>query len=116
MFVLLSAIGAGECVLAPAYDLLSTKLVIPKDNEELALTLNGKKSNLKKEDFDSLLKGKSVEDKVIENVYGKFRKVLPKWSDFIDSAFLPQQMKTAYKALIRERWAVLTQSRNSSLG
>ncbi|KAA6322641.1 Serine/threonine-protein kinase HipA [termite gut metagenome] len=66
-----------EYVLAPAYDLLSTKLVIPKDSEELALTLNGKKQKLTRTDFDNLLKSLKVEDKAIENVYEKFRKVLP---------------------------------------
>lgn len=97
----------GECVLAPAYDLLSTKLVIPQDNEELALTLNGKKRKLKKADFDSLLKAMKVDDRAIENVYDKFRKVLPEWFVFIDSSFLPDEMKEKYKALIQERWAIL---------
>ena len=97
----------GECVLAPAYVLLSTKLVIPQDNEELALTLNGKKRKLKKADFDSLLKTMKVDDKVIENVYDKFWKVLPEWFVFIDSSFLPDEMKEKYKALIQERWAIL---------
>ena len=93
----------GECVLAPAYDLLSTKLVIPQDNEELALTLNGKKSKLKKVDFDSLLKTMKVDDKAIENVYDKFRKVIPEWLLFIDSSFLPDEMKEEYKTLIQEK-------------
>ncbi len=100
---------AGECTLAPAYDLLSTKLVIPQDNEELALTLNGKKRKLKKADFDRFLKTMKVDDKAIENVYNKFRKVLPEWLAFIDSSFLPQQMKEKYKALIQERWAILSE-------
>lgn len=93
----------GECVLAPAYDLLATKLVIPQDNEELALTLNGKKRKLKKADFDSLLKTMKVDDKAIENVYEKFRKVIPEWLTFIDSSFLPDEMKEEYKTLIQER-------------
>ena len=93
----------GECVLAPAYDLLSTKLVIPQDTEELALTLNGKKSKLKKVDFDSLLKTMKVDDKAIENVYDKFRKVIPEWLLFIDSSFLPDEMKEQYKTLIQEK-------------
>ena len=93
----------GECVLAPAYDLLSTKLVIPQDSEELALTLNGKKSKLKKVDFDSLLKTMKVDDKAIENVYDKFRKVIPEWLLFIDSSFLPDEMKEEYKTLIQEK-------------
>lgn len=37
--------------LTPAYDLLSTALVMPEDTEELALTLNGKKRKLTRTDF-----------------------------------------------------------------
>jgi len=96
-----------ETTLTPAYDLLSTKLVIPEDTEELALTLNGKKRKLKRSDFDNLLKTMKVEDKVIENTYNKFRKVLPLWYDFIDISFLPNQMKIDYKALIEHRSSIL---------
>ena len=40
--------------LSPAYDLLSTAIVIPEDPEESALTINGKKSKITTTDFDSL--------------------------------------------------------------
>lgn len=96
-----------ETTLTPAYDLLSTKLVIPEDTEELSLTLNGKKRKLKRSDFDNLLKTMKVEDKVIENTYNKFRKVLPLWYDFIEISFLPNQMKIDYKALIEHRSSIL---------
>jgi serine/threonine-protein kinase HipA len=99
--------GTGEYTFAPAYDLLSTKLVISEDNEELALTLNGKKRKLKRIDFDSLLKSFKVDEKAIENVYEKFSKVLPQWYDFIDTSFLPEQMKEEYKQLIQNRFAIL---------
>jgi serine/threonine-protein kinase HipA len=33
--------------LAPAYDMVAVKLLIPDDAEELALNLNGKKESLK---------------------------------------------------------------------
>ena len=101
--------GTGEYTIAPAYDLLSTKLVMPEDNEELALTLNGKKRKLKRSDFDNLLKVFKVEDKVIENVYDKFRAVLPQWNDFIESSFLPRIMKDEYKSLIQGRATMLNQ-------
>lgn len=99
--------GTGEFTLAPAYDLLSTQLVIPEDKEELALTLNGKKRKLKKADFDHLLKSFKVDDKAIENVYEKFRKVIPQWYDFIDLSFLPEAMKDEYKQLIMSRSSIL---------
>lgn len=39
----------------------------------------------------------------IENVYDKFRKVIPEWLLFIDSSFLPDEMKELYKTLIQEK-------------
>ncbi len=38
--------------LSPAYDLLNVNLVFPDDADELALTLNGRKSRITKADFD----------------------------------------------------------------
>lgn len=99
--------GTGEYTLSPAYDLISTKLVIPEDNEELALTLNAKKRKLEKADFENLLKSFKIEEKVMENIYKKFRKVLPIWYDFIDISFLPKPIKESYKALIQQRAIIL---------
>lgn len=101
--------GTGAYTLTPAYDLLSTKLVLPEDNEELALTLNGKKRKLKKVDFDQLLKSFGVEEKAIQNVYEKFRRVLPRWFDFIDSSFLPELKKEEYKLFIKGKSKILHQ-------
>lgn len=93
--------------LTPAYDLLSTALVMPEDKEELALTLNGKKRNLRKQDFISAIIASGVEEKVIENIGKRFRKALPKWFELIDQSFLPQSMKRQYKQLILHRMIVL---------
>ncbi len=98
---------SGEWILSPAYDLLSTKLVLPEDNEQMALTLNGKKNKLKKEDFDNFLKPMKIEGKVIENIYKKFTKVLPEWFLFIDASFLNEKAKEEYKLLIQERADIL---------
>ena len=42
---------ADKIRLTPAYDLLNVVIINPKDDEELALTLNGRKKKLQKEDF-----------------------------------------------------------------
>ena len=78
-------------------------MVITQDNEDLALTLNGKKRKLRKSDFDSHLKMMKVDDKAIENLYDKFREIIPEWLALIDSLFLEDVMKKKYKALIAER-------------
>ena len=53
---------ANEYILAPAYDLLSTKLVLPDDIDELALTLNARKRKLKKSDFNHLLNTYKIDE------------------------------------------------------
>ena len=43
--------GSGEYILSPAYDLLSVNLIMPEDKEQFALTMNGKKQNIRRKDF-----------------------------------------------------------------
>lgn len=89
--------------LTPAYDLLSTALVLPEDAEELALTLNGRKRKLRRSDFVQAMTASGMDEKVIDNLFKKFIKAIPKWDEWIDVSFLPNEMKSKYKALIAER-------------
>lgn len=89
--------------LTPAYDLLSTKIVMSEDTEELALTLNGKKRKIQKSDFVKVMKASGLSDKVIENIAKKFRRSIVKWLDLIDISFLSDNMKKEYKKLILNR-------------
>lgn len=41
----------GTVALSPAYDLVSSRLAIPEESEELALSLNGKRNRLRRSDF-----------------------------------------------------------------
>lgn len=93
--------------LTPAYDMLSTALVMPEDIEELALTLNGKKRKIRKSDFEISMRASELEEKVIGNIFNKFLKVKDKWFDFIDISFLPYEMKIAYKDIITNRLNLL---------
>ena len=79
--------------LTPAYDMLSTALVMPEDTEELALTLNGKKRKLKKADFVTSIRASGLDEKVIENLFKKLLKVETKWMEFISLSFLPEEMQ-----------------------
>lgn len=97
----------GGYTLTPAYDMLSTTLVMPEDMEELALTLNGKKRKLRKSDFIRSITSSGVDEKVIDNLARKFGRVLPKWFELIDRSFLPDDMRKAYKNLILRRMIML---------
>jgi len=56
--------------LAPCYDLVCTELYFP-DSDESALTINGKRSNLKKSDFQSLADYLEIGQKSVKNSFDK---------------------------------------------
>ncbi|MDE6279152.1 MAG: HipA domain-containing protein [Paramuribaculum sp.] len=88
-------------MLTPAYDLLSTAIVIAEDDEELALTLNGKKKKIKRDDFEKAMRESGIDEKAIANIFTKFSKVLPKWTEVINESFLPVEKRDELQALIK---------------
>ena len=90
-----------EHVLAPAYDLVNTLLAIPEDNEELALTLNGKKRKLTRHDFETAMLSSGLNAKVVSNIFRKFLRIYPQWEATIRASFLPEDLQEAYWQLIQ---------------
>lgn len=101
-FSLLEQPGLGM-TLSPAYDLVNTALVNPADEEEMALTLNGQKKKLTKQDFVAAMKTLKVEEKQQENIFNKIAKALPQWQDLIDRSFMSDEFKAKYKNILTER-------------
>lgn len=91
-------------VLSPAYDLVSSALVVEGDTEELALTLNGKKKKLKKKDFVESMVRSHIDNKAIENLCNRFEALIDNWQKFIDISFLPDELKNGYRDLIKKRY------------
>lgn len=87
-------------MLVPAYDLLSTTLVLPEDTEELALTLNGKKKRLKRGDFEKAMRDSGLDEKTIENLFDRFAEALPKWFVTLEESFLPVEHQAKYRDLL----------------
>ena len=89
--------------LSPAYDLLSTTLVLPDDKEESALTINGKKSNIKKPDFDKLSENLKIIPKVKNIILERIVSSLANCKETIENSLLPDQMKEKYIEIVGER-------------
>lgn len=85
-----------DYMLTPAYDLLSTALAMPEDDEELALTLNGKKKRIKRDDFEKAMRDSGMDEKAITNFFNRFLKAVPKWHGLIEDSFLPPHLQEAY--------------------
>ena len=94
-------------VLAPAYDLLSFEIFQEdfkeRDNEQMALSINGKKNKLKRKDFDILAEKFEIKEKVRDYVYRKFLLQIDIWEVIISKSFLNERKKSLLKSLIKER-------------
>lgn len=93
----------GNIRLTPAYDMMNAVILNSKDDEELALTLNGKKKKLKRSDFIISGQTMGIEQKTIERLIGKYVKLLPGMKKLIDNSFLNDRLKDKYAELITER-------------
>ncbi len=104
---------ADNYMLTPAYDLLSTALAMPEDDEELALTLNAKKKRIKREDFEKAMRDSGMDEKAISNMFSRFFNAIPEWHHLIDESFLNDDGKTRYHKKIDEMSIRLfTESKN----
>jgi len=93
----------GEYELSPAYDLLNTAIVMPEDTEETALTINGKKSKLNRNDFQVLATSLKISNKSTNAIYTRFETVFPLWISWISQSFLSEEFKKDYISLIQQR-------------
>lgn len=99
----------GKVELSPAYDLLNSTIVLRSDAEEIALTLNGKKSNLTREILIDYLGRQrcNLTDRIIDKTITAIQEKLPFWFDQLKDSFLSDDMKMKYEALLRKRINVL---------
>jgi len=99
----------GIVKLSPCYDLVNTTIEYKKQDEEIALSLKGKKKHLTQEILLSYfgmerceLTKRSV-DKVVETI----SLGIPKWKELIDLSFLSKEMKEKYLRLLETRSSIL---------
>ncbi len=102
-----SSPGSRVFGLSPAYDMLPVNVILPSDKEQTALSLNGKKNNLRKKDFlclaDNLGIRRNAAEKMILQIVGYSDKFINE----VREAYIPQKMKEDLIRLIDERTAIL---------
>lgn len=96
-----------EWVLSPAYDLLNVAIVNPEDDEELALTLEGKRKKLAKKHFVSLGEKLELNKKQIDGVFKRFIKNKKKALSLLEGSFLSSEYKQKYLDLLEQRYSKL---------
>lgn len=90
--------------LSPAYDLLPVKLLLPEDNEEMALPMLGKKSNFQWEHFERwAAECLLLNPTQIKNVHIRFTAALDQVPTRINQSFARQSTQEKLTNLIKER-------------
>ncbi len=98
---------SGEYVLSPAYDLLPVNVILPADIEQTALTLNGKKRNIRKKDFYAFAYKCGITKISAEKMINKVVSLKEKYKSMCLDSLLADHMKESFSGLIDERCAIL---------
>ena len=85
--------------LTPAYDIVCSKLVLP-DEEDSAITINGKKNKLQREDFNELAEYLNIPIKVR---YEKFEKKFDVIRKIIETSSIDKEKQRQFLEIIKER-------------
>ena len=95
--------GSGVYSLSAAYDMLSTNVVIPADKEQLALTINGKKQNIRRKDFLIFAETVNLPKVSAERLIARVVSLKDKYIEMCRKSYLPEDMKLSLEELICER-------------
>ena len=99
----------GKIALSPAYDLLNTTIVLANPAEEMALPLQGKKSNFSYDMFFDYfgVERLGLNGKVLGNIEEELRQSFPEWRRLVAISFLSDEKKEAYVRVLEQRKQVL---------
>lgn len=92
--------------LSEAYDMLPVNVIMPEDQEQLALTINGKKRNIHKKEFRILAESCEISLNVAERMIRRVCGLKEKLFKQIDMAYLSEKQKEQVKILVQERMDV----------
>lgn len=90
-------------LFSPAYDLLNVNLIYPKDKEDLALTLGGRKRRIKRVDFDQFTVSLGISNKVRDNIYKEFSNQVSHVKDLVEKSFLTEEYKQDYLKIFQNK-------------
>ncbi|PWL29003.1 HipA domain-containing protein [uncultured Roseivirga sp.] len=99
--------GSTGWVLAPAYDLLNVSIIIPEDSEELALTVEGRKKNLTRANFESFGKGIGLTERQIERVFDRMISNKTKALRLVNNSLLSAKNIQKYVSVLELRYQTL---------
>lgn len=99
--------GSRAFALSAAYDMLPVNIILPEDKEEMALTLNGKRKRLKKQDFMAFADKCDITENAARKMISKICSLKDKFLVACEESYLPKDYIEQTKQLILARIEVL---------
>ncbi len=99
--------GVRRFGLSAAYDMLPVNIIMPTDREQMALSLNGKKKNLRKKDFISLADNLGIPKNAAVKMIAQIADHADEFIREVELSYIPEDMKTQFTDLINTRMGVL---------
>jgi serine/threonine-protein kinase HipA len=100
--------GSGVYRLSEAYDMLPVNVILPGDKEQLALTLNGKKQNIRRKDLLIFAESIGINVRSAEKMIAKIVSMRDVYVEMCRDSYLPDDLKESLEVLILDRIAVLS--------
>ncbi|RVU25585.1 type II toxin-antitoxin system HipA family toxin [Sandaracinomonas limnophila] len=97
----------GKWNMAPAYDLLNVNLANPKDKEELALSLEGKKRKFSIVHFEKFGANLGLNNKQIRGVFKRFETSKSSIQNHINLSFLSKESKDKYWNIVEKKFKAI---------
>lgn len=93
----------GIVALSPVYDLVSSRLVIPEEDEEMALTINGKRNRLNKKDFLCFAENIRVDANYAKTRIAELLELEDEFANMTKNSILTLQLRQQFAEIIAER-------------
>lgn len=93
----------GNYILSDAYDMLPVNTVNPADTEQTALTMNGKKRNLHRNDFLKFADACQIDRAVAGKIIDRLKEYESEFIRETEQSYLTDELKESLIALMKER-------------
>lgn len=99
--------GSQRFSLSPSYDLLPVNILLPEDKEEFALTMNGKKRNLRKKDFLLYAENIGLSPLAAKKMIDDILSLKDTYVSMCKESYLPRDLKQDFIELIEQRISII---------
>ena len=102
-----TAPGSRKYCISPAYDMLPVNIILPEDKDQMALTINGKRSNLKRRDFIDFARKCGINENAANKMILRLCNMQERILGECEQSYLSEELQIKMKDIINDRIEIL---------